>query len=330
MKARGPAILLALAFLCLASLLIHIAVGSFLWESPLAVLSELMRGQVGDTGFNNIVWQIRLPRGLGSALVGGILGAVGSAFQALFRNPLAEPYVVGVSSGAAAGGTAALVFGFAGALGGFGMLAASFAGGGLALVLVFAIAGRRGVINIQTLLLAGVVVGTLLSALMSFMLLVTGEDTNTVLRWLLGSTSELRWQDLGILLGSFAIGSGILVLQSKSLNAFAIGETTAQRLGINVERLKLVILGTGALMTAAAVGTCGIIGFLGLVAPHISRRILGVDWRWSLAGSALIGASLLLLSDVVAQRVLPGSEMPVGIITAVVGAPFLLFLMRKA
>lgn len=323
-----PGLLIALLVLVFVASIAHIAVGSFLWKSPLEVMGEILRGP-GDSAFNNIVWQIRLPRALGCALVGGLLGAVGSAFQALFRNPLAEPYVVGVSSGAAAGGTAALVLGFAGAAGGFGVLLAAFAGGAFALVLVLSIAGRRGAIHVQTLLLAGVVVGTLLASMMSFMLLLAGQDTNTVLRWLMGSTSELGWDDLGVLLGALVLGTALLVRQSKSLNAFAVGELAAQRLGVDVERLKWIILGTGAAMTAVSVGTCGIIGFLGLVAPHISRRVLGVDWRWSLIGSALIGASLLLLADLAAQRILPGSEMPVGIVTAIVGAPCLLILLRK-
>lgn len=313
----------------LLTLLAHIAIGSYIWATPGSILREIFRGHVGDTGLNDIVWQIRLPRATGCALVGGILGAVGSAFQALFRNPLAEPYVVGVSSGAAAGGTAALVFGFAGALSGLGLVAAAFVGGALAMALVFAIAGRRGVVDVKTLLLAGVVVSSMLAALLSFMLIISGRDANVILGWLLGNTSNLLWSNIAILSVAFIGGSAVLILQAKRLNAFAIGETVAQRLGVDVERLKFVILGTGAAMTAAAVGACGIIGFLGLVAPHISRRVMGVDWRYSLIGASLIGSSLLLVSDILAQRVMPGTEVPVGIVTAILGAPFLLVLMRK-
>lgn len=326
----APASLVLMTLAVLAALLAHIAIGSVVWASPGAILSEIFRGHVGDTGFNDIVWQIRLPRAIGCVLVGGILGAVGSAFQALFRNPLAEPYVVGVSSGAAAGGTAALVFGFAGALSGLGMVAAAFVGGALAMVLVFAIAGRRGIVDVRTLLLAGVVVSSLLAALLSFMLIISGRDANVILGWLLGNTADLLWKNIAILLVAFLGGSAILILQSKRLNAFAIGETSAQRLGVDVERLKIVILGTGAAMTAAAVGAAGIIGFLGLVAPHIARRLVGVDWRWSLIGAALVGSVLLLISDILAQRIMPGAEIPVGIVTAIIGAPFLLVLMRNA
>ena len=156
------------------------------------------------------------------------------------------------------------------------MLCAAFVTALLSLALVFGLAKRRGILEVQTLLLAGVVVGALLSAMVSLVLLAGGQDTNQVLRWLKG-----------------------------------------------------IVLVTGTAMTAAAVGCAGIIGFLGLVAPHISRRLLGVDWRWSLPGSGLLGAGLLLLADVVGQRAVPGNELPVGIVTAILGAPFFVYLMKK-
>lgn len=328
---RSPAARLGLvSAAAIVLLLAHVGVGSVVLRSPLEVLNEIARGPTGDTGFNDIVWQLRLPRALGCMLIGGILGSVGSALQALFRNPLADPYVVGVSSGAAAGGTLAILLGLAGAWWNLGTMILAFAGGLGALGLVFAISGRRGAVEMKTMLLAGVVVGSLLAALLAFMLQLAGQDSNVILRWLLGSTSDMFWNRIGILAVALVAGLSLLVRQSKGLNAFAVGESTAQRLGVDIERLKLTVLLTGSAMTAVAVGTAGIIPFLGLVAPHLSRRILGTDWRISLPGSALVGAGLLLAADIVAQRAIPGQEVQVGIVTALIGAPFLLALMRKA
>lgn len=327
-----PKASLALAFIAiLVCLVLHVKLGSTVQTTLAEVVSEIFKGNTGEGGVNLIVWQIRLPRALGCALVGALLGAVGSAFQALFRNPLAEPYIVGVSSGAAVGGTLALVLGFSTIWAGLGLLATAFAGGVLALALVFAIAGRRGVIDVRTLLLAGVVISSLLSAVLALILALGGYDTNIILRWLLGSTDKVFWNQIGIMSVVLLVGVVLLVLQAKKLNAFAVGEHSAQQLGVDVERLKLVVLGVGAAMTAVAVGVAGMIGFLGLVAPHLARRIMGVDWRWSLIGSAFIGSALLLAADILAQRALgDGRELQVGIVTALVGAPFLLVLMKKS
>lgn len=327
---RVPWVLLgAFVAIGILALLIHIGLGSSVRIAPWDVAREVFRGDVGGSVDNTIVWKLRLPRAIGCALVGGLLAMVGSAFQALFRNPLAEPYIVGVSSGSAVGGALAFVLGFSGALGGLGIMLASFVTGLLSLGLVFLLATRRGVVQVQTLLLAGVVVGALLSSVLSLVLLAAGQDTNQVLRWLLGSTTPMFWDRILIMLVVYAIGGIILIRQSRRLNAFAVSEETAQRLGVDTSALKSVVLVAGTAMTAVAVGSTGIIGFLGLVAPHISRRLVGVDWRWSLPGSALIGSALLLFADIVAQQIKPGMEIPVGVVTALLGAPFLLVLIRR-
>lgn len=300
--------------------------------SPSEVLSELMHGRQPTT-LNAIVFDVRLPRALGCVVVGAMLGIVGSAFQALFRNPLAEPYVVGVSSGAAVGGSIAFVLGLGGAwegiYSGMGATVCAFACGLLTLLLVFGIVKSRGVIETQTLLLAGVVIGSMLSAVLSLILLWSGHDTNQVLRWLLGSMSTMFYNRIALMAILLLVGGGILLSQARNLNAFATGEESAARLGVNVGRLKPLVLVVGTAMTAVTVGSVGIIGFLGLVAPHISRRLVGVDWRWSLTGSALVGAVLLLAADLAAQHLINGAEINVGIVTAVLGAPFLLVLMRS-
>lgn len=311
-------------------MLLHIGIGSYLWISPWQVLAEVARGNLGGSEvLNNVVWSLRLPRAIGCVLVGALLGGVGSVFQALFRNPLAEPYIIGVSSGAAVGGTVALVGGLAGAWYGLGVLAMGFAGGMGSLLLVTSLARRRGSISVPTLLLAGVVVGSLLSAVLTLILLTAGEDTYNVLRWLLGSMATLFWDRLAVMAIVLALGGAILVRISRQLNAFSVSETQAQQLGVDPVRLKWTVLVTGTAMASVAVGAVGIIGFLGLVAPHIARRLLGVDLRYSIAGSMLTGSALLLLADLAAQRLVPAIELPVGAITALLGAPALLALLRR-
>ncbi len=326
-------IVLAAAF----AFLLHLGLGSSddgnpwaLHLNPSQIVNEILAGDRGGaTAENAILWKIRLPRVLACALVGAILGVVGSAFQALFRNPLAEPYVVGVSSGAAVGGALALVLGLSGLLAGLGTAAFAFAGGLAALLLVLALAGRRGRTDVQTLLLAGVVVGALLSAVLSLVLFAAGQDTNQILRWLMGSMTPMYWERVALLAAALALGLAFLAPRAKQLNALAVSEDSAQRLGVRTGRLRTIILATGSAMTAATVGSVGVIGFLGLVAPHIARRLLGVDWRVSLLGAGGIGAVLLILADLLAQRAVPGAELPVGIVTALLGAPFLLALLRR-
>lgn len=313
----------------LALFVLHIGIGSSVWIAPGQVLAEIARGNAdGADPINTIVWQIRLPRAAGCLLVGAMLGLVGAAFQALFRNPLAEPYVVGVSSGAAVGGSLAIVLRFSEALFGLAGLGAAFAGGLGSLALVVALARRRGVINVPTLLLAGVVVGSLLAALLSLILLAAGGNTNQVLRWLLGSMTPMFWPRVAILAIALLGGTALLTRETRRLNAFAVGEDSAQRLGVDTARLKKRVLVTGTAMAAVAVGSVGIVGFLGLVAPHIARRMLGIDLRQSLIGAGLFGAILLLAADLLAQRAVPGVELPVGAVTAVLGAPTLLLLLR--
>lgn len=310
----------------------YVSIGSTYIYSPLGVVRVLLHGGSGGPD-QFIIWQLRLPRACSCIVVGAILGLVGSSFQALFRNPLAEPYVVGVSSGSAVGGAIAIVIGFGtnwqGFANGLGQMIAAFPFGLLSLGVVYLLSRRRGILDVQTLLLAGVVVGAMLSSVLSFVLLAGGQDTRIVLQWLLGSITPAYWNRVEILAIVLAIGGVAFFQFSKQLNVFALGEDTAQRLGVDVARLKPAILILGTALVAATVGAVGIIGFLGLVAPHIARRTIGVDWRWSLLGSALLGSELLLLSDLLAQRAIPGGEIPVGIITAIIGAPFLLVILRR-
>lgn len=331
-RSRAPAILALLAVATLIALVLHIGIGSTNFYSPADVVRELLHGPTGSTNANNVVWHVRLTRALGCALVGGLLGAVGSAFQALFRNPLADPYIVGVSSGAAIGAVGAELLGFAGFAGGLGAAGLAFVGGLLSLGLVVGLARRRGAIDVMVLLLAGVVIGTMLAALLTLLILFSGLDTVRLMQALLGDASRLNWSAVGLLASTLAMGAPLLHRQSRALNAFAIGEDTARRLGVDTGRLKAVILIGGTGMASVAVGTVGIIAFVGLVAPHIARGLLGVDWRRSLLGSILVGGLLMLVADALAQR---GSSVgvagiPVGAVTALIGAPSLLILLRKS
>lgn len=301
-----------------------------MWLEPAQVVAELFRGDQSGLGTpeNAIVWQIRLPRAVAAAFVGGLLGVVGAAFQALFRNPLADPYVLGVSSGAAVGGTAANLLGFGTLAGGLAGAGAAFVAGLLSLWLVVALASRRGRVEVSTMLVAGVVVGALLSSMLTLLILASGEDSNRVLRWLLGSLTPMTWGRVA-LAGVAMIGGGLVLFrQTRRLNAFAVGEASAQRLGVDPARLRRVVLVAGTALAAVAVGVAGVIPFLGLVAPHIARRLVGVDLRPSLPAAAFAGMAILTLADVASQRIVAGSELPVGAVTAVLGAPALLVLLR--
>ncbi|MCH7903522.1 MAG: iron ABC transporter permease [Armatimonadetes bacterium] len=321
--------LCALLIAAALAFVLHIGLGSSSAVNLVDVLRELFAGYGGDEQANVIVWQLRMPRAVGCALIGAILGAAGSAFQSLFRNPLAEPYVLGVSSGAGIGGTVALMLGVSGAAYGLGKLGLAFVGGMLTLWLVVAIARKGGRISITTMLIAGVVVSAMLASAMTAMLLAAGQDTNQILRWLLGTTADLQWPRVETLAVVLLVCLAVLQTQTRALNAFSVGEFTSERLGVDVPRLRAITLLTVTLMTAMAVGSAGIIGFLGLVAPHIARRIVGLDLRISLLGSALTGTAVLLFADVIAQRAFEFMELPLGAVTAIIGAPMLLALLRK-
>lgn len=331
-----------LLFLIVMGTVLHVALGSSgimgsdFPNASKAVLREILRGPIQPSDrWNAVVWQVRLPRAVTCLLVGGILGAVGSAFQALLRNPLADPYIVGVSSGSAVGGAIAIVAGVGHEFGDLGRALPGFLTGALTLAAVYRISLRVGVLDVKTLLLAGVVIGSLLSSVLSMVLLVSGRDEREVLHFIMGDTSVAGWPQAALLGCAFFVGFGVLLVETRRLNAFAMGSAAAQRLGVDVHRLTRVVLLAGGGMTAAAVGTVGIIGFVGLAAPHIARRLTGVDWRWSLPASAATGCLLLIVADAIAQRAFsaltntPGFDLPVGIVTSILGAPSLLILLRK-
>lgn len=281
-----------------------------------------------------IIFQIRLPRVIGGALVGAALATAGVLFQGLLRNPMADPYIIGTSSGAALGATIAMALPINLAFLGFGLVPmAAFIGALATVILVYNLARVGGKTPIISMLLAGFVVSALLAAIMAFMMSMSerfGLNLRSVLSFLMGHISVTSWGQLTTI-APLVIG-GIIGTRffAFHLNAFSLGEEGAAYLGINVERDKILILGLGSLLTAAAVSISGLIGFVGLVVPHAVRLNLGPDHRLLLPASALVGATFLVIADLLARILLAPVEIPVGVITAIIGAPFFIYLLRHS
>ncbi|MFC1926311.1 FecCD family ABC transporter permease [Chloroflexota bacterium] len=280
-----------------------------------------------------IVFQIRLPRVVAGALVGASLATAGVLFQGLLRNPMADPYIIGTAAGAGLGATLAMMLPFSAALYGFGLVPiAAFFGALVTVLLVYNLARVGGKTPIVSMLLAGFAVSAMLAAAISLLMALSGRfqlDLRAVLSFLMGSVSVTDWNQIAIIV-PLVIG-GIIAARffALHLNAFSLGEESAAYLGINVEREKLIILALGSLLTAAAISLGGLIGFVGLVMPHAVRILLGPDHRLLLPASALAGAVFLVVADTLARTVLAPTEIPVGIITALIGAPFFLYLLRR-
>ncbi|KKM08831.1 iron ABC transporter [Clostridiales bacterium PH28_bin88] len=277
-----------------------------------------------------IIWKIRFPRILMGSLVGAGLAVAGAAFQGLLRNPLADPYTVGVSSGAAVGAVLVMLAG-AGIKGvpGIGLVpVGAFLGAILTIITVYRLARIGGRVAVETLILAGVVVGSFLTAILSFMLTRAYHNLEQVVFWLMGSLSLRSWGHVAWSLPALLAGMVIIGFLARELNLLALGEETAQHLGVGVERAKVLILFAASLVTAQAVAMAGTIGFVGLVTPHVVRMVLGPDHRVLLPVAALTGSIFLVLADTLARTVIAPAELPVGVITAFLGAPFFGYLLR--
>jgi iron complex transport system permease protein len=289
--------------------------------------SHIFGGKVSAGVQDTIIWDIRLPRVILAVIVGILLAVAGAALQGLLLNPLADPYVVGVSSGAALGAAIAIVLGLSGWMLGFGVPVVSFVFALAAMFVVYSLARFSGRVSINSFLLAGVVVGSFLWAALTFVMTLAGRDLATIIRWLLGSLDAPEpWTYVLMTLPFAAIGLIVLYALARDLNVFALGEETARHLGIETENLKLIVIVTTSLITAAAVSASGIIGFVGLMVPHVARRAFGSDHRVLLPTAAISGAILMVLADTAARAM---GEMPVGVITAMLGAPFFLYLLRR-
>jgi len=279
-----------------------------------------------------ILLDIRLPRVALVALAGAGLASSGAAYQGVFRNPLADPYLIGVASGAGLGAICAIVLRmrFPGLVGAFGVPLGAFAGAlvTVALVYVFGRVGRG--MPTTTLLLAGVALGTLASALSTFVLLRAGQQIGLISAFLLGGYGSAGWEPVLIVAPLVAIGFGTLLLLARPLNLLLFDEEQAGQLGVHVERAKLIAVVAATLTTAAPVAFSGPIGFVGLIVPHAARLLVGADHRRLLPLSALGGAGFLMLADLLARTIVAPEELPLGVVTAFAGVPFFLYLLRRA
>lgn len=320
-------LLSSLLFLLFAAAL-SLAIGS-VFISP-ADLWNLLRG-AGDEKFAFIVWNIRMPRTVLVALTGAALSGCGAAYQGLFRNPLADPFLIGVASGAGLGAVIAMSIQWPYSF--WGLMAipiAAFIAALLTVFIVYQLARVGRTIPTTNLILAGVAFSSFATSLSSFLMLRSTSEVRRALGWLLGGASQAGWTAILAMLPYLVIGLGILIAYGYRLNLLQFGDDQAQHLGLNVARTKTVLLIASSLATAAAVAFSGIIGFIGLIVPHIMRLWFGADYRRLIPLSIIGGASALLLSDILARIVLAPQEIPVGIITALAGAPFFLWILRSA
>lgn len=329
--------ILTIGLFCLAVIAITLGtakitiVDSFkIVSNQIPLLGRLV--DISDISNNHIVIvkNIRLPRILLSIVVGMSLAISGTTFQGMFKNPMADPFIIGISSGAALGATIAIVAKLQGNF--LGLNATSifaFIGAVLATYLVYSLARIKSKVPVTTLLLSGVAIGQFLTAVMSFLMVIFSNDLNKIIFWTLGSFATRGWDQVKIIIIPLIIGWGLLYYFSKDLNLMLLGEETAHHLGIEVERIKKIILLINSFIVAIVVSVSGIIGFVGLIIPHIGRLFVGPDHRILVPVSAIAGGIFMLFADTLARTIISPIEIPVGIITALFGGPFFIYLLRK-
>ncbi|MCM3690571.1 FecCD family ABC transporter permease [Neobacillus niacini] len=334
---KALAYLIAGSFLLL-SILLGISIGTV--SVPIFTIIQIIISKLFgfisldqiDPMFSSIVLNIRLPRVILAGLVGASLAIAGAAFQGLLRNPLADPYTLGVSSGASVGAVLTLFFNLSiPIIGSFTLplLSILFSWVTIFLVLAFAQKIERSM-RVETIILTGIIFSSFLGAIISLMIALTGDELRQIIGWLLGSVSMRGWEYIKIIFPFFVIGSIILIFNAKELNAMSFGEERAQHLGVNVQKRKLMILTAGSILTGAAVAVSGTIGFVGLVIPHLSRLLWGPDHRHLLPLSIITGSGFLILADLISRTIISPTELPIGVITALFGAPvFALILLQR-
>lgn len=332
-RQRQPALLgIALLLVALIALL-SVAIGSVVIPPDITLkilLSRLAALPITPdwpAAYERILMEIRLPRMALVALTGAALACSGAAYQGLFRNPLADPYLIGVAAGAGLGAISAVALRVA-----LPMLipVCAFAGAVLTVAVVYALARVGGATPVTTLLLSGVAVGTLTTAISTFLLLRLGQQATRLLAFLLGGYGGAGWDSVVAVLPFTVIGCALLYLYARPLNLLLFDADQARQLGLDVERATLAIVVAATLTTAAAVSFSGLIGFVGLIVPHVCRLLIGADHRRLLPLTTLGGAGFLLLADLVARTAIAPEELPLGVVTALVGAPFFLWLLRRA
>lgn len=331
------AYLIAGSFLLIA-ILLGISIGTV--SVPIFIIIQIiiskLFGSISleqiDPMFSSIVLNIRLPRVILAGLVGASLAIAGAAFQGLLRNPLADPYTLGVSSGASVGAVLTLFFQLSiPFIGSFTLplLSVLFSWVTIFLVLAFARKIERSM-RVETIILTGIIFSSFLGAIISLLIALTGDELRQIIGWLLGSVSMRGWEYIKIILPFFVLGSSLLIFNAKELNAMSFGEERAHHLGVNVQKRKLLILTAGSILTGAAVAVSGTIAFVGLVIPHLSRLLWGPDHRQLLPLSIITGSGFLILADLISRTIISPTELPIGVITALIGAPvFALILLQR-
>ncbi len=328
---RAAPVLLALVAALVVAVLAGVGLGA-VRVSPAEVAGAVSRALAGEPGgmADAIVMDLRLPRVALAAAVGAALALAGALYQALFRNALADPYVLGVSSGAGLGATLMLALVGTGYLArSLGVTAGAFVAAILTVALVSRLASRSGRVDPVSLLLAGVAISYTLSAITSFVMVVDRESMQSVVYWMMGGLSGRSWEHVAVAVVSLVIGAVAPMLGHRELDIMLLGDERAGQLGVPVERVKRLMLASASLMVAGAVSVSGLIGFVGLMTPHMVRRVLGPHHRLLLPASALTGAVLLVVADLVARTVIAPVELPVGIVTALAGGPFFVWLLRR-
>jgi len=301
-----------------------------IWHVLLSQLPWVNIVPTWPSTIETIILEIRLPRAILAGLVGAVLALAGATYQGLFRNPLADPYLIGVAQGAALGAVVGFLLPFDWQGMGFGIVPVlAFTGALVSVAIVYSLARIGNTLPVTTLILAGVALGALWGSVVSYLIITSGEKMHGIIFWLMGSFSLSQWSEVKVVFPYMVVGMAIILLYSRSLNVMQLDEEQAQQLGIDVEKVKLILLAAATLITAAAVSFVGTIGFVGIIIPHAVRLIWGPDHRFLLPLSVLTGAVFLILADLVARIALAPTEIPIGVITAICGAPFFLYLLRR-
>ncbi|MFB8775353.1 FecCD family ABC transporter permease [Streptomyces broussonetiae] len=334
-RRRGTAWLLTAALLTALLVLVPVAGGTGAYPIPAGdvIASVLHRAHLGggelDRVAESVLWNVRFPRIVLAVLIGASLGCAGALMQGVFGNPLAEPGTIGVSLGAAVGAIAAISLGLD-FLGNWTLPALAFVAGLGTVLLVYSMSRAGGRTEVVTLILTGIAVNAFAGALVGlFVFLADTAAVNQIAFWQLGSLSQATWPKVLAVLPCAALGLGLAPLYARRLDLLALGDRPARHLGVDVERLRIRLILIVALLTAAAVSVSGVIGFVGLVVPHLLRMVAGPGHRFLVPGSALGGAVVLLAADLAARTLAAPAELPLGVLTALVGSPFFFWLLRR-
>jgi len=323
---RMAAVLASLIALLVIISIVGLSVGSVSISFPDVVRSFFNSASV-DEANRIIILDIRLPRLLLAMLVGAGLSVAGVVFQALLRNPLAEPYILGISSGGTVG--AILAIGLSLGFSAYTTPLASFIGSALVMLLVYTIAHRHGQLDTNTLLLSGVMIGAFFNAVVLLIIAVFNQELRNAFLWLMGNLSNANMESLAVVSPFVILASGFLLLKSKQYNLIATGDETALQLGVDVTKIKRLSYLLTSLITGLVVSVSGVIGFVGLIIPHICRMLFGPDHRLLMPASMLLGASFMIVADVLSRVILAPTEIPVGAVTAAIGAPVFVYLLKR-